>query len=127
MEIKMTSARQFTLDELQNADTHLTAIQIHEKLKDKLPSLNLSTVYRTLDYLVEKLLISVSDIGLGSPVYEPVSAEIHHHLVCLKCHRIMDLEHEAVADFFEKIKNEMDFKILTNHLVLYGHCTSCQE
>ena len=114
MEIKMTSARRFILDELQNADAHLTAIQIHEKLKDKLPSLNLSTVYRTLDYLVEKLLISVSDIGLGSPVYEPVSAEIHHHLVCMKCNRIMDLEHEAVADFFEKIMLNEDRKSLAS-------------
>ena len=65
MEIKMTSARRFTLDELQNAGTHLTAIQIHEKLKDKLPSLNLSTVYRTLDYLVEAIDFQSSKPGVS--------------------------------------------------------------
>ena len=127
MVIRMTSARRFTLEELQNAETHLTAIQIHENLKEKLPSLNLSTVYRTLEFLVEKQLVSVSNLGKGSPVYEPISADLHHHLVCLNCNHIAELKHETVNHFFNAINKEMEFEVQTNHLVLYGHCTSCQD
>ena len=124
---RMTTARQLILDELKDAETHVTAIQIYNNLKEKLPSLNISTVYRSLEYLVQNQLISVSDLGLGSPVYESVQAEIHHHLVCLNCKEIMQLDNEIVNQFFDTLKEGKNFKVLTNHLVIYGHCEICQE
>lgn len=126
MGVRLTSARQAILDELKEAQRHLTALDIHQRLQDRLPSLNLSTVYRSLDYLVENHLISISDMGLGSPVYERVDKGIHHHLVCQKCGRVIELSHETVAPFFQSIAVDLDFKIRTNHLVLYGVCQECQ-
>jgi Fe2+ or Zn2+ uptake regulation protein len=125
--IRMTSARKTILDYLTENQRHLTAAQIHEALKVRLPSLNLSTVYRSLDYFVEKRLISVADIGQGSPVYEIVSETAHHHLVCLKCGHMIQIDNEAVAPFFEDLKKEFGYEILTNHLVLYGNCPECQD
>jgi Fur family ferric uptake transcriptional regulator len=123
---RMTTARQLILNELERAESHLTAMHIYDSLKDKLPSLNLSTVYRSLEYLVKNQLISVSDLGLGSPVYETIQP-IHHHLVCLSCKKIFHLEDEIVSKFFEKLQKEKNFIILTNHLILYGHCRQCQK
>jgi Fur family ferric uptake transcriptional regulator len=123
----MTTARQLILDELRDAKTHLTAVQIFDILKERLPSLNISTVYRSLEYLVQKQLVSVSDLGLGTQVYEQVNDHIHHHLVCLNCKEILDLENEIVTELFEKIEKEKNFTIHTNHLVLYGHCQACQK
>ena len=127
MSVRITTARQLILDELHDAETHLTAAQIFDILKERLPSLNISTVYRSLEYLVQKQLVSVSDLGLGTQVYEQVKDQIHHHLVCLNCKEILDLEDEIVANFFENIQKERNFKIHTNHLVLYGHCQTCQK
>lgn len=127
MNIRMTTARQLILDELRDAETHLTAAQIFDILKDQLPSLNISTVYRSLEYLVQKQLVSVSDLGLGTQVYEQVKDQIHHHLFCLNCKDIFNLENEIVTQFFEKIHKERNFEIHTNHLVLYGHCQICQN
>ena len=124
---RMTTARQLILDELKDAETHLTANRIYDNLKERLPSLSISTVYRSLEYLVRNQLISVSDLGLGSPVYESVQTKIHHHLICLNCKEIMQLENEIVNQFFNKLQEERNFKVLTNHLVLYGHCQDCQE
>lgn len=127
MSIRLTSARQAILDQLEHEKTHLTAIQIHDKLQVRLPSLNLSTVYRSLDYLVENRLVSVSDMGLGSPVYELVSDENHHHLVCLSCQSILHLEPELVSPFFEKVQQLKGFNVRTNHLVLFGYCQACSK
>jgi Fur family ferric uptake transcriptional regulator len=124
---RMTTARQLILDELKDAETHLTAIQIYNNLKKRLPSLNISTVYRSLEYLVGNHLISVSDLGQGSPVYESLQTEIHHHLVCLNCKEVMQLENEIVNQFFGTLQEEKNFIVLTNHLVIYGHCEICQE
>lgn len=124
---RMTSARQLILRELEGAKSHLTAMQIFDNLKERLPSLSLSTVYRSLEYLVENQLVSVSDLGLGSPAYEPVQSHTHHHLVCLNCKKIYQLEDEVVSHFFEDLQKEKNFVILSNHLVLYGHCQFCQN
>ena len=125
--IHLTSARKAVLETLEDTGTHLTAAHIHEQLTDRLPSLNLSTVYRSLDYLVEHELISVSDIGVGSPVYELLTDTPHHHLVCLNCGRILQVDHQLVAPFFETLRQEKTFTVQTNHLVLYGLCADCQE
>jgi Fe2+ or Zn2+ uptake regulation protein len=61
MKARMTSARQAIFDELNKSHQHLKANEIHERLRERLPSLNLSTVYRSLDYLVEHGVISVSE------------------------------------------------------------------
>jgi Fur family ferric uptake transcriptional regulator len=125
--VRMTTARQLILDELEGAKSHLTAMQIFDILKERLPSLSLSTVYRSLEYLVKNHLVSVSDLGLGSPVYESIQPHIHHHLVCLNCNQIYQLEDEIVSQFFEKLQKEKNFTIHSNHLILYGKCQYCQE
>ena len=127
MTLRMTSARQAILEELENAQTHLTIHQIHEHLKERLPSLNLSTVYRSLDFLAQNELITISDMGLGTPVYEIMNDDVHHHLVCLTCKHVMQLEDELVSPFFEAIEKQKDTKIITNHLVVFGLCPYCKE
>ena len=127
MEYKLTSARQAILEELGNSGSHLTTIQLHERLSDRLPSLNLSTVYRSMEYLVQKQLVTISDLGLGSPVYELIQDEVHHHLVCINCRMILPLEHDEVSKFFKKLERERNFVVKTNHLVLFGICENCQD
>ena len=127
MKPRLTSARKAILELLEAEDTHLSALELHAALKERLPSINLSTVYRSMDYLVEKGFISVSDIGTGSPVYEILQDDIHHHIVCEQCGTIEDIAHEVIAPLFETIHNETNYKLTTNHLVIFGVCSSCQE
>lgn len=125
--LKLTSARKAILDLLRETPLHQTAAEIHESLIARLPSLNLSTVYRSLDYLIAHRLVSVADIGRGSPVYEIVSDHPHHHLVCLNCEQVFHLDHETVEPLFKQIESGRNFEIRTNHLVLYGICDSCHS
>jgi len=126
-EIRLTTARKSILEVLDHQNQHLTPAQIHHELKVRLPSINLSTVYRALDYLVDHNLITVADIGVGSPVYERLGKSPHHHLICLNCEKILEMDHEIVAPFFKNLQQKMGFVIETNHLVLYGTCSNCKE
>jgi Fur family ferric uptake transcriptional regulator len=125
--IRLTSARKAILDLLQSTHKHLTAQEVHKQLKDRLPSLNLSTVYRSLEYLVDHQLISVSDMGVGSPVYATLGDQPHHHLVCQNCHQIFDLDSGFVDDLFSKIEDRYQAKVVTNHLVLFVICENCRS
>lgn len=111
---------------LSKEHAHLTSLQIFEEIRERLPAVNPSTVYRALDRLVDHGLVSVSDMGTGSAVYELLADGLHHHLVCLKSGAVMTIAHDDVRGFFSRIQAKNHFTVLTNHLILFGACERCQ-
>ena len=107
-------------------DVHLTAPQIYERVRVHLPAVNPSTVYRALDRLAGAGKVSVSNMGGSAATYELVRADIHHHLVCQECQGLITLDHSEVQAFFSRLEEVHNFKVLTNHLVLFGTCDDCQ-
>lgn len=105
---------------------HLTAVEIYEQIRSRLPAVNPSSVYRALERLASEGNVSVSDMGTGATVYEYVNAEKHHHLVCQVCGKTMLLDEITVADFFARVETATNFEVKTNHLVLFGICPDCK-
>ena len=105
---------------------HLSANQVYEVLRTRLPAVNPSTVYRALERLTKTGKISVSDMGTGSLVYEMVDrTTIHHHVVCQTCGKVTTLPDDIIHEFIEKVVKFTRYEITTNHLVLFGHCAEC--
>lgn len=125
--MRSSSTELLILDLLNRQKAHLTAHQVYEQLRDRLPAVNPSTVYRALERLASQGKISISDMGIGSAVFESVEQEMHHHLVCQKCGQIITLEHAEVDNFFVSIQQKNHFQIVTNHLILFGICERCQK
>jgi len=125
--MRNSSVAQAILQTLNREQSHLTAQAVYEQIRGQLPAVNPSTVYRALERLGEAGEISVSDLGTGAAVYEAVAEGVHHHLVCQKCQRVFTLEPEQVARFFRTVEKREHFKVLTNHLVLFGVCEACQQ
>ncbi len=123
---QLTTARSLIFETLESNQAHMTAYQVFEAVKPHLPSLNISTVYRSLEYLTHKGLISVADVGAAMPIYEVVS-NTHHHLVCQSCGDILLMDHDQVKDFFDHVSQAYKFTIQTNHLILFGLCEQCRE
>jgi len=124
--MRTSSVDQIILDTLEHEHAHLTSLQVYEEIRGRLPAVNPSTVYRSLERLVSNGKVSVSDMGTGSVVYELVSGEIHHHLVCQKCGRVQTIGNEEVRKFFSEIQQQDHFEVVTNHLILFGYCEDCQ-
>jgi Fur family ferric uptake transcriptional regulator len=133
---KMTSGRETTIDVLSETDEHLSAEDIHIKVHSVNPKIGLTTVYRTLELLINMGMVSKFDFGDGRARYELAEgfkgAKHHHHLVCTGCGRIVDYSEFVKEEktFFKRIELELsrkyDFRI-TNHLVqFYGLCKKCE-
>jgi Fur family transcriptional regulator, ferric uptake regulator len=125
--MRSSSVNQIILQTLDQNQVHLTARQMYESLRERLPAVNPSTVYRALERLAQEGLVSVSDMGQGAAVYEAVGGECHHHLVCQTCGQVQTINDEAVTRLFSQLEAENQFQIVTNHLVLFGHCQLCQS
>jgi Fur family ferric uptake transcriptional regulator len=127
MSKRLTSARTIILETICTEHKHWTVQEVYQAVKSQLPSLNLSTVYRALDYLSSEGWISASDLGAGTPVYEVIQDVPHHHLVCRECGHVFEIPHKEVYDFFARISRDNEFEVITKHLILFGTCEACQE
>ncbi len=125
--MRSSSVNQNILKVLTQDQSHLTAQQIYEQIRDNLPAVNPSTVYRALERLAHAGQVSVSDMGQGYAVYEMVGGEQHHHLVCQDCARVTTIDEKIVHNLFDNIGQKYDFQVCTNHLILFGRCPECQK
>ncbi|OQX80464.1 MAG: ferric uptake regulation protein [Candidatus Omnitrophica bacterium 4484_70.1] len=133
---RVTLPRQIILEVLSKTSKHLSAEDIYIAVHKIYPNIGLTTVYRTLELLVQMGLIFKFDFGDGRARYElsegPKGVRHHHHLVCINCNRIIDytdfIEEELkLLNQIEKgLSKKFNFKI-TNHLIqFYGLCDKCQ-
>lgn len=125
--MRSSSVDQYILNTLSSEEDHLTSHQVYEKIRAYLPAVNQSTVYRALERLVHQGSVSVADIGAGAVVYQLVTAERHHHLVCQGCGHTITISDEDVQEFFFKLAKNNRYEIVTNHLILFGLCPGCQK
>ena len=112
---------------LEAHDDHLTAKEIYEEVRTTQTAIDTSTVYRTLERMVHDGKVSVSDIGGPAVVYELVTKNPHHHLVCEQCGKMLTFKNDKAADFLASVEQESGFQVTTNHLVLFGICPDCQK
>ena len=84
---RRTASRQAIVEAVVGAGSHLTAEQIAADVQARFPSVNLSTVYRTLETLEELRVVDHVHLGHGRAVYH-LTDEAHQHLLCERCERV---------------------------------------
>ncbi|MDP9826992.1 Fur family transcriptional regulator [Kineosporia succinea] len=89
-------------------------------------SVNLSTVYRSLE-LMEKIgVVSHTHLTHGSPTYQVADHVNHLHLVCRGCGRIDEADLDLAVPFAEAVRAATGFETDLAHLSLHGTCADCR-
>ena len=121
--IQITPQRLEILRYLDKHRNHPTAYQIYTDLKKNNPSLSKTTVYNSLEILNKHNIInSISITGLESR-YDIIN-EMHHHFMCKKCGRIIDIE--ITCPNIKKTL-EIGHKVEEVHGYFKGKCKECLE
>ncbi len=123
---KVTPQRLLILTALREFRGHVTASQILEKVRLSYPYVDASTVYRTLAAAKELRLISETNLGSGDNLFEWVSSERHHHLICRGCNSVLSLEEKYLDDFAARLERELGFDADLDHIALFGTCRECR-
>jgi Fur family peroxide stress response transcriptional regulator len=108
---------------LEGNKGHPTAEAIHEALKPQFPTMSLSTVYNTLRSLQKEGRVHELAVEPGRCRFDPETAA-HHHLVCLECRRVVDIERDFPVRLTSR--EARGFRALHPHIVFYGTCPDCQ-
>lgn len=105
---------------------HPSAEDIYKKIQKEHPNISLATVYKTLEMLAENDLIS-KVTPLHDIVRYDLNKHFHHHLVCIKCKKITDIENESLNNLPIPKNIEKGFKIINYQVQFDGICKDCQQ
>ena len=107
--------REQILNVLKQEHGALSASEIHAKL----PSLNLTTIYRNLDTFVADGDVKKLQLGGNESHYEYVR-EPHHHAVCRECERVIHFT--APDEKIKKLLGMKDFQVDELEVTVRGTC-----
>ncbi|MGH9034134.1 MAG: Fur family transcriptional regulator, partial [Acidimicrobiia bacterium] len=103
----------------------LTAEQIADTVQARFPSVNLSTVYRTLEALEELRVVDHVHLGHGRAVYH-LADHSHQHLFCEHCERVEEVPVAKLRPLFGMLEREYGFELDRRHFAIVGRCRSCR-
>ncbi len=126
--LKTTKSRKAILDILIRSNQPMAVEQIFLLLKENQININLSTVYRTLESLENKDLVTkISLMDDDRMLFEYNQLGHRHYLVCVTCKKIITVQNCPLGSYERVLENETRFNIIGHKLYLYGYCENCQR
>ena len=109
---------------------HMSAEDVYGILREKKSEIGLATVYRALELLSELGILVKMEFGDGCARYELRTANPnihhHHHLICLKCKKVIEFEEDLLDELEADIAKKSDFQILNHEVKFFGYCSECR-
>jgi len=124
---RITPQREMVISVIAHSGRHMTAEEVYAEVRGKTSSLNIATVYRTLDLLVENGLATRSDLGAGKTVYATGKHGPHIHLVCRQCGSVLEAEDLKVEYLLSDIMEKHGFDCSPRHFAIKGLCEKCRK
>lgn len=122
---RRTAPRQAIVEALVASGGHVTADDLAARVQRRFPSVNLSTVYRTVDLLEEAGVIDHVHLGHGRAVYH-LADEDHQHLVCEVCERVQELPAAELGPLIARLERQYGFEVDRRHFAIVGRCRRCR-
>lgn len=124
-DLKVTERRIRMLETMYNENRYLTAKEVKEILSDDYPGISPDTIYRNLhSFSTMKLL---EETEFNGEMFFKANCDVdqhHHHFICTKCGRSIELSMCPVTIF----KDEIGGAEITSHrFELFGLCEDCAK
>ncbi len=123
---RITPQREIIIEAIAHGGRHMTAEEIFEEVQKRTRSVNIATIYRTLDFLVEEGLASRTDLGGGREIYCSRQHGPHIHLVCSHCGRVTEADGHLIESLGEQLRTRHDFSANLHHASIFGACAECR-
>lgn len=126
---KLTPQRQAILDILlTNGCNHLTCEEIYNLVRNKMPSIGIATVYRTLPLFEKMGYLNRVHLDDGFVRYEICNhgeTHSHHHLICTQCGALSEIQVDMLEDLEKQIQATTGFMVTDHSVKFYGLCAKC--
>lgn len=109
---------------LAGTDTHPDVETVYRKVMERLPSVSLDTVYRTLATLESAGLVNRVD-PVGGRVRYDANTDEHHHFVCIRCGSVQDICMGPGEHLEPPTEAHLVGRVESVHLHVRGICRTC--
>ena len=114
------------LIELAGSGTDFTIDDLWQGIREAEPRLGRATVYRSVEWLVERGLLDRVEFADGTHHYRVCGDGHHHHLTCTQCHQVVEIEICLPEEQLHTIGTEKNFSIEGHSISLFGRCAACR-
>jgi Fur family transcriptional regulator, ferric uptake regulator len=125
---RLTKGSRKVLAVLEKSSALATAQDIHMQLRNEDNGApGLTTIYRSLESLVEQGLVQAVELGDGEKRFELITpGEHHHHLICHRCKDSVHLDQCLIDDLQSAIQSTYEFEVQGHILEIFGLCKQCK-
>jgi len=124
--LRLTHQRLEIFREMLSGSGHPSAEEVCQRVRLKLPSISLDTVYRTI-YTFERCGIVKRLHALDDRIRFDSNLDAHHHLVCTRCKRVDDFYWPYFDSLERPVEVEEWGDIHTEHVEFRGLCENCRK
>jgi len=124
---RVTPQREMIIEAIAHQGEHINADEVFSLVHERTNAVNIATVYRTLDLLVDQGLASRIDLGEGRVIYASNQHGPHIHLVCRQCGRVLNADQELLSTFHQQLQSNYRFTADLQHISIPGLCDACQK
>ena len=124
--LKYSRQRESIKEFVQSRCDHPTADTVYENIRLIYPNISLGTVYRNLSLLTELGELSRITSDEGADRFD-ANTTPHNHFICRHCHKVMDLDMEAIDHIKDMAARNFNGVIDSYTTYFYGLCEECLE
>ncbi|SRR5579863_6547238 len=126
--VRMTAQRRALVEVIQGSKEHLDAASLLTLARQREPSIDRATVYRTIELLKKFRLVDELDLMHlegEKHYYEVKTRRDHVHLACFRCGRIEEFSSSLFERLQAEISRQAGFEIRVTRLEVGGTCRAC--
>ena len=122
--VRLTPQRLEVFHEVARAGDHPDAEMVYQRVRERMPTVSLDTVYRTLWLLNDHGLVTTLGSSRERARFD-ANLDRHHHFVCVRCGSTRDF----VSDDLDELELPSSVKALgrveTTRIEVRGECRDC--
>jgi Fur family ferric uptake transcriptional regulator len=124
--LRATRQRLAILRSVPSEGRPVTAQDLYARLRHSKGSPGLATVYRTLRSLADAGVLRTFPAGEGESAYRRCEPGHHHHLICDRCGRVLEIPSCEVEGWASAVAARRGFTASHHQADIFGLCRTCQ-
>lgn len=124
---RATATRRATIEVLlaNGVHRHLSADEVATEVRQRLPDVAESSIYRTLTALEDLGLVTHVHLGHGRSTFH-LSDKSHRHLVCRSCQAVIEVPSHEFTALTHRLDEVYGFSMSSEHFAILGECQACR-
>jgi Fur family peroxide stress response transcriptional regulator len=124
--IPCTIQRRAILEAVLDRDDHPTVARVFEDVRAANRGISKATVHRNLDVMAGMGVITKT-CHPGNVARYDARTDIHHHLICLRCESVVDIDDQTLNSLIIPDTSASGFEVTDFRVQLRGVCKRCRD